>query len=60
MATGWRQIDGHWYFLSGSGAMAKNKWVGDYYVTGLWRPWQPNTWIGKYHVNAAGKMGQTR
>lgn len=59
MATGWRQIDGHWYFLSGSGAMAKNKWVGDYYVTGS-GAMATNTWIGKYHVNAAGKWDQTR
>lgn len=34
MLTGWQQIGGAWYYLTGSGAMAANTWIGDYYVDG--------------------------
>ena len=39
--------------------MAKNQWVGNYYLTGS-GAMATNTWIGKYHVNAAGVWDQTR
>ncbi|MDO5708732.1 MAG: GH25 family lysozyme [Coriobacteriales bacterium] len=33
MATGWKKINGKWYWFSDSGAMATNRWIsGTYYV----------------------------
>ena len=59
MATGWQKVDGQWYYLATSGAMAKSQWVGNYYLTGS-GAMATNAWIGKYHVNAAGVWDQTR
>ena len=38
MATGWIKVNGTWYYLNGSGAMAENTWIGNYYVnsSGAW------------------------
>ena len=30
--TGWNYIDKKWYYFNNSGVMAKDKWIGDYYV----------------------------
>ena len=41
MLSGWQRVNGSWYYLDpASGAMAKNKWVGSYYVgsSGRWVP----------------------
>ena len=54
MATGWRSIDGTYYFFDGSGAMATNRWVGDYYVTGS-GAMATNQWVGGYYVGADGQ-----
>lgn len=32
--TGWQKIDNKWYYLSSDGKMAKNTWVGNWYVNG--------------------------
>lgn len=32
MVTGWNYIDKKWYYFNNSGVMAKDKWIGDYYV----------------------------
>lgn len=32
MVTGWRVINGQWYFFNNSGSMVKNQWVGNYYL----------------------------
>lgn len=32
MVTGWNYIDKKWYYFNDSGVMAKDKWIGDYYV----------------------------
>jgi glucan-binding YG repeat protein len=40
--------------MEASGAMAANKWVGDYYLTGS-GAMAKNTWIGNYYVGADGK-----
>ena len=32
MATGWKKISDRWYYFESSGALAKSKWIGDYYV----------------------------
>lgn len=32
MVTGWNCIDKKWYYFNDSGVMAKDKWIGDYYV----------------------------
>ena len=54
MLTGWQQIDDIWYFLDGSGAMAADKWIGDYYLTES-GAMATDTWIGEYYVGADGK-----
>ena len=33
MKTGWQCVNGSWYWLDASGAMAHDRWVGDYYAT---------------------------
>lgn len=40
--------------MDGSGAMAANRWIGNYYVTGS-GAMATNTWIGSYWVGADGK-----
>lgn len=32
MVTGWNYIDKKWYYFNDSGVMAKDKWIGNYYV----------------------------
>lgn len=32
MVTGWSEIDKEWYYFNTSGAMIKDKWVGNYYL----------------------------
>lgn len=32
MLTGWKKVDGKWYYMYESGAMAANTWIGNYYV----------------------------
>lgn len=54
MATGWRQIDGAWYYFSGSGAMAHDAWVGDYYLQSS-GAMATNAWVGSYYVGEDGK-----
>ncbi len=43
MLTGWQKIDGKWYFLKSSGAMAANEWVEGYYWLN-----KDGTWTYKY------------
>ena len=55
MKTGWQQVGDDWYYFEASGAAARSKWVGDYYMTesGVMAT---NTWIdGKYYVGPDGK-----
>ena len=59
MVTGWARIDGTWYFFGPSGAMQKNRWVGNYYV-GSDGKMATGTWVGRYHVNASGLWDATR
>lgn len=37
-ATGWRQIDGKWYYFYSDGYMAHDEWIGDYCLgsSGAW------------------------
>ena len=37
-ATGWRQIDGNWYYFYSNGYMAHDCYIGDYYLNnnGAW------------------------
>lgn len=39
MLTDWQVIDGNWHYFYSSGAMAKNTYIGSYYVNGdgIWR-----------------------
>ena len=55
MATGWKQIGGTWYYLSGSGDMAENRWVGDYWL-GSDGAMATSAWVdgGKYYVGPDG------
>ena len=38
MVTGWQLIEGKYYYFDASGAMARDTWIGDYYVdeNGVW------------------------
>lgn len=54
MVTGWKKIGNFWYFFENSGIMAKNKWVGDYYLT-FSGAMARNEWIDKYYVGDDGK-----
>ena len=31
MITGWKQVETDWYYFTGSGIMASNQWMGNYY-----------------------------
>ena len=46
MQTGWLNLDGTWYYLNDDGSMAKDTWIGTYYVdaNGSWiiEGWQNN------------------
>lgn len=37
-ATGWKQIDGNWYYFNTNGYMAHDCWIGNYYLNsnGAW------------------------
>ena len=55
MGTGWQQVNGAWYWLDASGAMAHDRWVGDYYVTSS-GAMATSQWIdGRWWVGADGK-----
>lgn len=54
MVTGWKQVNGSWYYMDASGAMVKNAWAGDYYL-GADGAMATNTWIGQYYVDGSGK-----
>ena len=56
MATGWKEIGGVWYYLEDSGAMATNKWIGNYYVQAD-GTMAVSKWVdgGKYYVGSDGK-----
>lgn len=59
MATGWQKINGYWRYFESNGAMAKNKWIGNYYVksNGVMAT---NQWVGRYYVNGSGLWVATR
>ena len=51
----WTKLsDGNWYYCLPGGYVAKNQWVGDYYV-GWNGAMVTNTWVGDYFVGADGK-----
>ncbi len=55
MENQWVQfVDGSWAYCTGSGAVAKNQWVGDYYV-GEDGYMKTDTWIGDYYVGSDGR-----
>ena len=60
---GWKQIGGKYYYFESSGAMAKNKWVGNYWL-GADGVMATNAWVdgGKYWVGSDGAWvkGKTR
>ena len=48
VSIGWVLIDGKYYYFYGSGAMAKDVFIGEYYVdgNGVWIPgYMPERWI---------------
>lgn len=53
MVTGWQLINGEWFSFNTSGAMAKNRWIGNYYV-GSDGKMLKNQWIGNYYVDSNG------
>lgn len=38
-ATGWEQINNHWYYFYNDGYMAANSWVDDGYYVNNWGVW---------------------
>lgn len=53
MVIGWQLINGEWFSFNTSGAMAKNRWIGNYYV-GSDGKMLKNQWIGNYYVDSNG------
>lgn len=53
MVTGWKLIDGAWYYFDASGAMARNRWIGNYYMLSDGKM-ATNQWIGSYYVGSDG------
>ena len=53
MVIGWQEINGEWYYFNASGAMERNKWIGNYYV-GSNGKMLKNQWIGNYYVGLNG------
>ena len=57
MQTGWLNLDGTWYYLNADGSMAKDTWIGTYYVdgSGAWvvEGWQNNGY-GWWYQRANG------
>ena len=57
MQTGWLNLDGTWYYLNADGSMAKDTWIGTYYVdaNGAWvvEGWQ-NSAYGWWYQRANG------
>ena len=58
MHTGWQKIKGTWYYFDASGAMEKNRWIGNYHV-GVDGAMEANAWVGIYHVDANGLWDAT-
>ena len=56
MQTGWRQIDGEWYYLKGSGAMATGwlEWKDEWYYLYPSGRMAVSTTIDGYTVDADG------
>ena len=59
MLTGWVKINGDGYYFGTSGAMQKNKWVGNYYLESSGKM-ATNKWIGKFHVDSTGRWDATK
>jgi glucan-binding YG repeat protein len=53
MVSGWRNLNGTYYFFDASGAMVKNRWIGNYYLLGD-GTMAKNQWIGSYYVGSDG------
>ena len=54
MVTGWKLIDGSYYYFLSNGKKATNRWVGHYYV-GEDGIMATDQWIGEYYVDINGK-----
>lgn len=54
MKTGWFEVDGIWYYADASGAMAHDRWQGDYYLTSS-GAMATNQWIDGCWVGSDGK-----
>ena len=52
MITGWRMIEGSYYYFHSSGVMASNEWVGGYWL-GSSGAWTYHS-IGSWHNGAGG------
>ena len=53
MKTGWQLINGNWYYMFGSGAMAHDCWVGNYFLTSS-GAMAVSSRVGGYWVGADG------
>ncbi len=55
MATGWKKVGNNWYYFADSGAMAKNRWVGNYYLGSDGAMLRSTVTPDGYRVDANGK-----
>ncbi|NBI65114.1 hypothetical protein D3Z38_19295, partial [Clostridiales bacterium] len=53
MLDGWQKVGGLWYYMEPSGAMAHDRWVGNYYV-GASGAMLTDAWVGSYYVGSDG------
>lgn len=63
-ATGWRSINGNWYYFYSNGYMAHDCWIGDYYLNsqGAWTldvPTQTTSNVNSTTVTNQNNKGQT-
>ena len=60
LKTGWKNIDGKWYYLDADGVMLTSKWIrtnNKWYYLDKDGVMQTSKWIaGKYYVKADGTM----
>jgi glucan-binding YG repeat protein len=53
IANGWLQHENHWYYFQGDGILAKNSWIGNYYVD-QYGVMVVNDWVGSYYLGSDG------
>ena len=52
--TGWKKMNSFWYYFYDDGRMARNCWVGNYFLKADGRM-AVNQWVGGYYVGSDGQ-----